>query len=220
MKGDLNIKKQIEQALEANPLFSLCRINAEVNDGNAVLYGSVDQYCKKEIAKKIAKDVEGTKLVTENLKILLNDNEKSSDNAILAAIQEKFLKNFGNAHTDVKVTVNDGYVWLDGHLNWKYQKDLAVECINGINGIKGIDNHIFVPEKAESPINEKDILAAIYGDYSITSEIKVEIFGRKVILEGSVDNANQKNLITRLVRNVPGVNEVENFITVNRREIR
>jgi len=212
--SDLNIKKQIEKAFETSPLLAHCSLNAEVNLGEAILTGSVDKYFKKEIAKKIAKEVEGTRQVTDVLSVILSEDEKCSDEAIASTIAEKFIKNFGIAHKDVKATVKDGYVWLDGRLIWKYQKELAVECISCIDGIKGIDNNIFVPESLETPVCEKDILAVIYGDHSIRSDIKVEIFGHKVILKGTVEDINQKNLVTRLVRTVKGVSEVENFLSI------
>lgn len=215
MKSDHNLKKQLEKAFEASSLLAGCTINAEVNQGETILTGYVDKYCYKDIAKKIAKEVEGTKQVIDSLTVLLNEGEKFSDEEIESVIIEKFRKNFGTAHKDVKATVKEGFVSLDGRLNWRYQKELAVECISCINGIKGISNNIFVPETIETSISEKDILAAIYGDYSITSDIKVEIFGHKVILKGSVENVNQKNLVTRLVRSVKGVNEVENFLSVD-----
>jgi len=215
MKNDFNIKKQIEKALQSSPLLTQCAITVEVEDGKAVLSGHVDKYCNKELAKKIAKEVEGTKLISESLSILLNESVKISDGEIQAAIQEKFIKNFGNGHKDVKATVKDGYVMLDGRLPWKYQKELAVECIHCISGIKGIENNIVTPEVIESPVSEKDVLAAIYGDYSITSDIKVEIYGQRVILKGSVGNIDQKNLVTRLVRSVQNVSEVENFLIVD-----
>lgn len=214
MKSDLNLKKQIEKAFEASPLLVHCTINVEINQGVAILNGYVDKYCNKEIAKKIAKEVEGTKQAIDSLTVLLI--KKISDEEIESVIIEKFKKNFGAAHKDVKASVKEGYVWLDGRLNWKYQKELAVECISCIEGIKFIENNIFVPESTELQINEKDILAAIYGDHSIVSDIKVEIFGHKVILKGNVENVNQKNLVTRLVRSVEGVREVENFLTIKK----
>lgn len=212
--NDFNIKKQIEKALE-NSLLIHCEINVKVENGEAILSGYVDRYNKKEVAKKIAHEVEGIRLVTESLIVELNDSDIRNDSEIETAIHEKFSKNFGYAHTDVHVSVRNGYVSLEGRLAWKYQKDLAVECISSINGIKDINNNIFIPETAESLVNEKDVLAAIYSDRSITSDIKVEIFRYKVIVKGSIKNRNQKNLVTRLVRSVAGVNEVENFLTID-----
>jgi osmotically-inducible protein OsmY len=214
MKSDSNIKKQIEQAL-VNSLLSECTITVEVINGTVNLSGYVDKYCKKEVAKKIAQEVEGIRLVIENLSVILNDNEKRSDTEIAAVIEQKFSKNFGFAHKDINVVVKDGYVWLEGRLHWKYQRNLAVECISFLDGIKGIDNNIFIPETVVFSVKEKDVLAAIYSDYSITNDIKVEIFGQKVILQGSIKNSNQKNLVTRLVRSVLGVREVENLLTIS-----
>lgn len=214
MTSDHNLQRQIGKAFESNPELSGCNISTEVVQGEAVLNGHVDKFCKISLAKKIAKEVEGTKAVLLRLTVNLDESKRRPDDEIAAEIAAKFHKNFSNAGKDVNVSVKDGFVRMEGRLSWKYQKDLAVECISCIDGIKGIENNIVVPQTAEEPVSEKDVLAAIYGDYSITSDIKVEIFGSRVILRGAVESANQKNLVTRLVRNVKGVGEVENFLSI------
>lgn len=217
METDAIIKQQIEKSVQSNTMLDGSKFNVVVQNGSAVLTGYADKYYKKEIARKIAKEVQGVKAVSEEIIIVLNDAEKCTDNEIELNITEKFRKNFGNSHKDIKIIVSDGNVRLEGQLKWKYQKDLAKECIQYIMGIKQIVNNIYIPETQESIISEKDVFAAIYGDPSISTEIKIEIFGQRVILKGKVSNVEQKNLVTRLVRNVAGVKEIENFLTIEKR---
>jgi osmotically-inducible protein OsmY len=216
MKGDAIIKLHIEKALKSNTLLGQTKIAVEVVNGNTLLSGYADKYYKKEMARKIAKEVQGVKTVSEKIAIVLNDTDKCSDSEIETNITERFIKNFGNSHKDIKIIIQDGNVWLEGLLKWKYQKDLAKECIMDVQGITGIENNIITPEQPKSTIDEKDVYAAIYGDSSITTDIKIEIIGHRVVLKGKVFNIEQKNLITRLVRNVSGVQEIENFLTVDR----
>jgi osmotically-inducible protein OsmY len=214
MKSDLNIKLQIEKAIESNSILDHAQINITVQDGAVALSGFVDKFCKKEIVKKLAKDVEGVNSVAETIVVILEEKDKVDDNELAGTIEGIFAKNFNSAHKDIKVIVKDGYVWLEGHLKWKYQKELASECISCLDGIKWIENSIVVPDSLAVPIDEKDVLASIYGDRSITTDIKVEVLGNRVILKGTVDSVNKKNLVTRLVRAVPGVKEIENFLCV------
>ncbi|WP_284653234.1 BON domain-containing protein [Flavobacterium terrisoli] len=216
MGTDAILKQQIEKALQSNTMLNSAEFEVMVQNGCVALTGYTDKYYKKEMARKIAKEVQGVKTVTEEITIVLNDNVKCSDTEIEFNISEKFRKNFGNSHKDIKIIVNDGYVRLEGQLKWKYQKDLANECIQYVMGIKQIVNNISIPETRESVISEKDVFAAIYGDPSIITEIKIEIFGQRVILKGKVHNVEQKNLVTRLVRNVPKVKEIENFLTIDK----
>lgn len=216
MKGDTNIKQQIEKAIKSNTLLNRAEITVEVTDGNALLLGTVDRYPKKELARKIAKEVEGVKNSIEQIKVVIEKSEQCSDQEIKELIVERFIKNFGNSHSDITIIVDEGKVWLEGTLKWKYQKDLAQECILNIKGIRDIKNNISIPFIQKSAIDEKDILAAIYGDPSITTEIKIEIIGHRIVLKGKVHTIEQKNLVTRLVRNVPSVIEIENFLTIDR----
>ena len=215
MNSDKNIQQQIEKAFEANQLLQGAKINVAVQNGEAILTGYADKFCKKEIARKTAKEVEGVTMIVEEILVVLDDADKMSDAEIEAEITKNFKKNFSTAHTEINITVRDGYVWLEGRLKWKYQKELAEECIGYVKGIKGIDNNIFIPATLEAAIDEKDVFAAIYGDPSILSDIKVEVTGHRIILKGSVESIDQKNLVTRLVRNVPGVKEIENFLVVD-----
>ncbi|RZJ35674.1 MAG: BON domain-containing protein [Flavobacterium sp.] len=212
MKTDRNLQKQIEKALESNLSLKGTSVSVTVENGQATLAGCTDKYFKKGIAKKMAKEIQGIKNVVEDIAIV---SEAIADADIKAQISEKFAKNFGIAHNSIQISVNEGNVHLEGTLKWKYQKELAEECILHVDGIRSIENNIFIPLTVESPIKEKDVFAAIYGDPSVKSDIRIEIVGSRIILKGNVASTDEKNLVTRLVRNVPGVTEVENFLSAN-----
>ncbi len=214
MKTDKSIQCQIEKALETCHALEGAKIDVTVMNGAATLTGYADKFFKKEIARKIAKEVEGVTLVAEAIVIVLDEADKISDIDIKAIITERFKKNFSAAYKEINIRVRDGYVGLKGQLKWNYQKQLAEECISDVEGIKGIENTIFIPATLQTGIDEKHVLAAIYSDPSIKSDIKVEVIGHRIILKGNVENTNQKNLVTRLVRNVEGVKEIENFLNV------
>lgn len=217
MSTDEKIQHQIAKALEASCLLRGAVITVTVSEGVATLTGYADKFSKKETARKIARQVEGVLKVTEELVIVLADIVKVTDLELKAMITEKFQKNFSSAHKEIYITVKEGHVWLDGRLKWNYQKNLAEECIGDLDGIKGINNNIIVPPTLELAIDEKHVFAAIYGDPTIISDIKLEVIGHRIILKGSIPNIDQKNLVTRLVRNVPGVKEIENFLVVDRK---
>lgn len=216
MKGNALTKTHIEKALNSNSLLKETGITVEFSNGEALLAGYVDKYPKKELARKIAKEVQGVRTVIEKIVVIPNNSEICSDCEIETFIAERFQKNFGSSFKDIKVIIHDGNVWLEGILKWKYQRDLAKECIMDIEGIVRIENNIVIPERPKSVIDEKDVFAAIYGDTSISTDIKIEIIGNRIVLKGKVLNVEQKNLVTRLVRNVNGVEEIENFLTIER----
>lgn len=216
MKGDASIQQQIEKALKANTLLGGSEIDVAVQEGKVSLTGKTDKFPKKELARRIARDVQGVKSAIEKIRVTLHPNEMCSDDEIALAILEKFIKNFGESHTDISVLVKDGVVRLEGRMKWKYQKDLAAECILNVKGITDIENNITIREKFDISVSEKDVFAAIYGDSSITTDIRIEIIGNRVMLKGEVYSIEQKNLVTQLVRNVSGVEAIENFLIIVR----
>jgi osmotically-inducible protein OsmY len=50
----------------------------------------------------------------------------------------------------VKITVRDGWVSLDGVVNWEHQKKVIEEVIQNVPGIRRVNNYIKVNESLET----------------------------------------------------------------------
>ena len=46
----------------------------------------------------------------------------------------------------VKITVHDGWVSLDGLVNWEHQKKAVEEIIQNVPGVRGVNNYIKINE--------------------------------------------------------------------------
>ncbi len=46
----------------------------------------------------------------------------------------------------VKITVRDGWVSLDGLVNWEHQKKVIEEVIQNVPGVRGVSNYIKINE--------------------------------------------------------------------------
>jgi osmotically-inducible protein OsmY len=214
MKNKESLQLKVANQLKNDPLLKDAEIAVDVCSNEVIVTGVVNKFFKKAMVYKVVNEVMRIKKVTDHIEVLLASPNQFSDVDILKAVLDKFERNFGNSHKNIEVTIKDGVVALEGTVKWKYQKLLATECITYVDGIVNIQNNIMIAETPEPNICEKDILAAIYKEESVTSDISVDLNGRKVILVGNVATPFQKKLIEKIVRDIPGVQEIESKLQI------
>jgi osmotically-inducible protein OsmY len=52
----------------------------------------------------------------------------------------------------VNLTVHDGWVSLDGLVNWDHQKKVIVEVIQNVPGVRGVNDYIKINESPEAHV--------------------------------------------------------------------
>ncbi len=110
-------------------------------DGVVTLTGFVDSYWQKYAVEAAAKRVRGVRAVANDVHIRLprerTDPEIAHD-AVLA------LKRRPSVPRTVIVTVRDGFVTLEGCVQWNEQRADAESAISRLEGVKGVSNAIVI----------------------------------------------------------------------------
>jgi hyperosmotically inducible periplasmic protein len=121
---------------------------------------------------------------------------------------------------DIKIQSMDGAVTLTGTVSEEFHKSLAQETMEGLPGVKSVDNRLEI--KGDSPAENSDawvmmkVKTTLLFHRSVNgfkTEVK-EVKDGIVTLTGEATSQAQKDLTTEYAKDVEGVKEVKNEMTV------
>jgi osmotically-inducible protein OsmY len=214
-RSDNNIRDDVLLELKWDPkISSASDIAIAVKDGVVTLSGFVPSFWEKDAAEKAVKRVYGVRGIANDIEVKLfwqrTDPEIARD-----AVHE--LESHVSIPGDrITATVKEGWVTLEGTVDWEYQKSLAKSAVKKLKGVTGVTNKIEVkpqvtPKEVKSKIEE-----ALRRSAELDARrISVEVEGSTVKLYGSVSSWAEKDEAERAAWSAPGTTMVENRIIVN-----
>ena len=215
MKTDAQIQKDILDELRWEPILNAAQIGVSVKNGIATLTGSVDSFRKKVAAESAAKRVAGVKAIAEEIDVRIFKHEDNSDTSVAEAVLNSLKWNTSVPHQRIKIKVEDGWVTLEGEVEWDYQRAAAHEALENLSGVKGITNNIKIKPAASVKDVKKEIIAAFHRSATLDAEhIHIEISGSKAILTGKVRSWAEKNDAANAAWRAPGITMVENKLVI------
>jgi osmotically-inducible protein OsmY len=213
---DKEIQQAVLRELEWEPVVKSTEVGVSVKEGVVTLSGFVDSYAKKYDAERAAKRVEGVKAVVNDLEVKLPFNDERTDEDIARAALRALEDRITVPHERIKITVNDGWITLEGDVEWNYQKEAAEVAVRDLTGIKGVTNRINVlPRVSPSDVKTK-IEEALKRMAEVDAKrITVETTDSKVILHGKVRSWVEWDEAQRAAWRAPGVKAVENQLVIS-----
>ena len=214
-RSDNSLRDDVLLELKWDPkISSASDIAVAVKDGVVTLSGFVPSFWEKDAAEKTVKRVYGVKGIANDIEVKLfwqrTDPEIARD-----AVHE--LESHVSIPADrIKVTVKDGWVTLEGTVDWEYQKSLAESAMKKLKGVSGVTNKIQVTPKASAAEVKSKIEEALRRSAELDARrITVKIEGSRVKLYGSVSSWAERDEAERAAWSAPGTTMVENHILVN-----
>lgn len=219
MKTNEELQKDVMDEIRWDPQLKdvSSQIGVTADDGVITLTGLVNMLTEKLAAERAAQRVSGVRVVAVDVEVKINAPHVKSDAEIAAAIKNALVWHSAVNEDKIEIKVDDGWVYLDGSVQWDYEKKAAENAIQNLLGVRGITNRILVNAKSLDPVDiKKHITSAFLRSATIdSSAISVETSGSKVTLKGKVRSWMEKQDAENVAWSLPGVLEVANQIEVD-----
>jgi osmotically-inducible protein OsmY len=210
---DKEIQQAVLRELEWEPQVKSTEIGVAVQDGVVTLSGFVDSFTKKYNAERAAKRVFGVKAVANDLEVKL-PSERPDPDVARAAVQALEAR-ISVPHERIKVTVRNGWITLEGDVDWQFQKEAAESAVRYLAGVKGITNLITVKPAVSATVVKEKIEEALRRNAELDARrITVETSDGKVTLRGTVRAWIEREEAERAAWRAPGVKQVEDHISI------
>jgi osmotically-inducible protein OsmY len=215
MRNDSELQRDVQEELRWEPVLHPAEIGVVVKDGLVTLTGHVDSYAAKLAAERAAKGVAGVRAVVEEIAVRLPGSSLRTDEDIARAALNALRWHVLVPDPGVKVTVENGWVTLEGQVEWEYQRRSAEQAVRYLLGVKGVINKITVTPKAAASEVKSKIAAALKRSAEVDAQrITVETKNGTVLLKGSVRSWFEREEAEKAAWAAPGVSKVDDRITV------
>lgn len=201
-------------------------ITVAARNGAVTLTGTVQNAFRRALAEETVAGLPAVKTVNNQLNVKDEPGGITPDTSLKARVQAALLLHRDLSLARTQVDASNGTVTLQGEADSEAQKKLATEYVKGLDGVIRVNNEMTVG--GESHPRRKEIRKQI-DDASITAQIKMALlFNRAasalntrvktengvVTLTGRVKSRAERELVTRIARNVEGTRAVRNKLVI------
>jgi osmotically-inducible protein OsmY len=209
---DTQLHDSVQRQLQWDPEIDDREIAIIATDGVIALTGFVHSYGAKMAAERAVKRVRGVRGVANDLQVVVRSERSDGD---IARDAVHALRVQTTVPDRVTVTVRNGFLTLEGTVEWMFQKVAAGLAVAYLDGVKGVTNLIHVEPTATSGQIKTEITEALCRSAEVdAAHVRVTVDGSTVTLEGHVASCHEKQEAERAAWTTAGVTRVENLIVI------
>jgi osmotically-inducible protein OsmY len=216
-KTDAQLLRDVVDELKWDPTLGGAEIGVAAKDGVVTLSGQLDSYAKKYAAERAAERVAGVRAIAEDLTVKVASSFLRSDTEIAHAVVNALKWDVEVPDDRIKSKVENGWIWLEGDVEWQYQKTSAERAVRYLTGVRGVSNLITVKPKKVSTfeVNQKIKDALKRSAEMDANRITVQAADGEVTLRGTVRSFAERVDAERAAWAAPGVTKVRDEILIS-----
>jgi len=212
-ESDKLLANAVTRQLEWDPQVVSKDISVTVNDNVVTLTGFTHSYAEKYATEKAVKSVYGVQAVANDIEV--KPATMRTDPEIARDIVNAMKLDLTVPDDRIKAGVHDGYVTLEGTVDWNFQRSGAEACARNVHGVRGVLNHIAIKPKVSAIEVTHNIEEALRRSAEVDAR-RITVFAHdgEVQLNGSVRSWFEREEAERAAWAAPGVSEVIDHIAV------
>ncbi|HET9786521.1 MAG TPA: BON domain-containing protein [Pyrinomonadaceae bacterium] len=216
-KCDSALRSEVSQELKWDSRVGSARPAVDVSDGVVTLRGNVTSYSQKLAAQKAAHRVAGVLDVANDIKVRPEGIFERSDTDIAHAVRQSLEWDALVPDECIKSTVSDGWVTLEGEVDFWHQRENAENTVLRLKGVIGVTNEIAVaPRVVDAKELREEIESALERRADRQAErLRIEVSDGEVDLFGRVHSWQEKRAVLGSISHAPGVNSVRDHLRVD-----
>lgn len=216
MRSDMDVQREVMNELKWDPVTKNAEVAVSVRDGVVVLAGAVDSFAVKYAAPRAAERVGGVRGIADELEVRLASEHRRSDTDLAHQVVNALRWDVLVPDERIKARVENGWVWLEGEVEWAYQRDAAYRAVRNLTGVRGVSNLVAI----KTHVSTFDVSARIKDALRRHAEldarqIEVEAKEGTVTLRGTVHSWAERREAEHAAWGAPGVTRVDDRLVVH-----
>ncbi|HEV3153838.1 MAG TPA: BON domain-containing protein [Candidatus Baltobacteraceae bacterium] len=208
------LRDEVLAELDDDPSVQSERIGVMAAQGVVTITGVVPTLAEKWATEDAVRRVKGVRAIIEDLRVDLPQTHVRDDADVARAISNILYWNSLLPST-IQVTVQNGWVTLNGQVEWQYQRQEAERAIRNVAGVCGITNAIAIAHAPAEKDVRREVQRLLHRDAQLDADgIDIRVDGSTVTLTGNVRTWFEREEASRAAWSVKGVCAVHNDITV------
>lgn len=215
---DKLLRTQVREALDWETSIHSADIGVRASDGVVTLTGHVPSYAQKREAETVALRVKGVSGIANDIDVRLPKEKERTDTDIAKAAVRTLKWHSELPEETITVKVRDGWVTLEGRVEWNYQRERAANAIRHLTGVLGITNALLIAPQVTPDDVRRRIKKALEREVDREADqMEIEIDGTTIHLRGIVHSWVERRQVERAAWSAPGIIDVQNHLTVEGR---
>jgi osmotically-inducible protein OsmY len=183
----------------------------------ATLTGSVASYAQKFAAQEAAHRVIGVLDVANDIEVNPSDGFVRSDTELARAVRSALEWDALVPDDQIQSTVSDGWVTLEGEVNYWRERTDAERAIRRLTGVVGVINKITIRKQAVNvdQLREEIEEALETRADRETERLRIEVHDGAVDLWGRVHSWKERRAVLGSISHAPGVAQVRDHLRID-----